>query len=423
MRILPPEYISEITKRPRVSTLITEDNSFLMCTSRCIMSVLTTKGILKFKPNWLDIGILGEITIDSEYFFVINLSDKKAGELSFDTKYVTDLCMVFQYKYMADPLLAPILFQGLSLYQLVGLCKSLNSKSDPFYNLCKKNIDFLKLKAIDIGINKIDLPNNDDPSALKTIIKLIKNKLKQNILSNVRNKTYTVNDYIELLTEYLNRDVENAIFSGIRQLSHDNLTYLMSSLSDKTKMYILSKKQPYIAYMSNPSLELQLMAVSKNGTEIRNIESPPPEVQLAAVEQNGLALKYIANPTDEIKLAAVKQNGYAIHDIKKPSEEMKLEAVKRTGQAIEYIKDPSPKLQLAAVKQNGLAIKDIKDKKSKKIHPTEDIQLAAVKQNGLAIKYIKNPSPKVQLAAVMQNKAAVKNIKSEQRTKEVLKYL
>jgi len=50
---------------------------------------------------------------------------------------------------------------------------------------------------------------------------------------------------------------------------------------------------------------------------------------LAAVKQNGYSIAYIKNPSEEMQLAAVQQDARAIKYIKNPSEDVKKLANKR----------------------------------------------------------------------------------------------
>lgn len=340
--------------------------------ARCIIDVLSNHGMLNFSPNWLYIGKIGDVDVMSEKFFVVNLSHKRAGELSFNIEHKKDICMIFYLKYNMS-----IILQDVNLYDLVRMCQSLKSKRDVFYDLCK-DITFWKLKALKFGIAPEKLPSSNDPNALRVIVTLIRDQAKQHVL-NIESGVYTDDEYIKFLEYYPSREIEYAI------------------IEKKAKTFSIHNKTFFRMLTPLLSEDGLIMFVKAKLDNIMYLDAPSEKVQIAAVKTNAGALAHISNPSEVVQLTAVKKNGLAIQFIKNPSRGVQIEAVKNHGgMALRYIPNPSKEVQLAAIKKDGFAIQYIKN-------PSEDIQLEAVTRKASAIKYIPNPSEKVQIAAIKKS--------------------
>lgn len=410
MKVVPSDLTDKIMRYIGTSMFITSGSSAIVCIAMGIIDVLYKHRLINFRPNWFEIGEIGSITIMSNDFFVIYLSGRREGELSFNVEHKEGIGMVFSYRY--DPDVVPILFQGLNLYDLIRLCKSLKSKSDPFYDMCKNNINFWKLKAIEFCINRTDLPDNSDPLALRKIIQLIRDRVKERIKAIRMFKCKTA-DYIKLLTEYPSPEIEDEIVDMAIYGQRVNLIKIAPLLSENSQIRLVRADGKNIRFIENPSIKVQIAGVRQRGGSITFIENPSFEVQLAAVQENYNAIQYIKNPHPEVQIAAVQASSFAIAHIENPTIEAQLEAVRQYPGIIVYIKNPSLEAQLAAVSVNGSQIHHI-------ANPSLEVQLAAVKQDPKNIKYIKNQFPEVK-RFVAEQKAKSKKVKSVKKTSKKVK--
>ena len=89
--------------------------------------------------------------------------------------------------------------------------------------------------------------------------------------------------------------------------------------------------------------EAQLAALSENVHNLAYIDNPSEEVQLAAVcSKDGQALQYIHNPSEAVQLEAVKQDEHALALIANPSKRVIAAALAKHPKAAEYVKASWP---------------------------------------------------------------------------------
>jgi hypothetical protein len=118
---------------------------------------------------------------------------------------------------------------------------------------------------------------------------------------------------------------------------------------EATRRVLIGYNPNTIAYMPNPSPELQMMAVKANYALIKYVENPSPDLQHDAVYDDPLNIQYIANPTEKIKEYAFSQSDKVFPYIKNPPLKMQQRAVKENPYNIMYVDNPSPEMQLSAV--------------------------------------------------------------------------
>lgn len=335
MRIVPKKYIKIIKGYTNTSTPLTSVNSEIVRIALCIIDVLARHKLISFRPNWLDIGTVGKIKLSSEDMFFVYLSGDKAGELSHTVTNKKDVAMVFQYRYVYDPDIVPVLLQGLDIHELIDICKSVKSKNDPFYTLCMKNLNFWKMKAIEIGVNPDDLPDMNDPLAFRKIVKLITNKNDQNIIAEIQKNVHIANS----LTQYTSRQLTKKMIKDIN-IGDEQIIKRVSRLSENGKLMLINVHPYYVKYISNPSINIQREAIKNHVHYLQFIKNPALEVQLEAVKRDGCVIKFIKNPSEKVQLKAVEDDGEAIRYIKNPSLNVQLVAVNDEPHAIRYIKKP-----------------------------------------------------------------------------------
>lgn len=110
------------------------------------------------------------------------------------------------------------------------------------------------------------------------------------------------------------------------------MQYNRFSLEAKKKE--IQYKGEWIAWLDNPSIELQLIAVRRDPSAIGAIVDPPLEVQLEAVMKNGYSIKYIENPSVEVQILAHKLEIHSIEYVINPCIELQWWHVMNGGRLI-----------------------------------------------------------------------------------------
>ena len=211
------------------------------------------------------------------------------------------------------------------------------------------------------------------------------------------------------------------------RLGHTTELELLSK-DPETALYFNPK---LIAWVKDPSEELQLMAIQLDPETISLIKTPEDIVMLRAINSYPSYSLYHLH-RNKIQIPDYVLSMGCRHDPKILQHifetlgtapiEAQVAAVEVSGNAIFFITDngiyPDEVVQLAAVKQDGLVIQfilnfdDEHERRRREIQRevSEDVQEAAVRQNGLAIQFILDagirPSEAVQQAAVEQTSDA-----------------
>jgi hypothetical protein len=93
------------------------------------------------------------------------------------------------------------------------------------------------------------------------------------------------------------------------------------------------------------SYEIQLAFVRIDGTMIAFIDNPSEEIQKEAVIQSPQSIQYIQNPTEKVQMMAVTKNGFLIKYIENPSENVQLYAIEKDINAFFLIDNPTEKVK------------------------------------------------------------------------------
>jgi hypothetical protein len=93
------------------------------------------------------------------------------------------------------------------------------------------------------------------------------------------------------------------------------------------------------------SYEIQLAFVRIDGTMIAFIDNPSEEIQKEAVIQSPQSIQYIQNPTEKVQMRAVTKNGFLIKYIENPSENVQLYAIEKDINAFFLINNPTEKVK------------------------------------------------------------------------------
>lgn len=206
------------------------------------------------------------------------------------------------------------------------------------------------------------------------------------------------------------------------------------AITDKLALAIVKKDPDYIAEITNPSEDVQLVAVKKEPMVIQYIVNPSEKVQLAAVSNEPHAIQWINNPSEKVQLEAVSNDAGVMRHIQNPSEEVQLEAVTKIPKTIRHILSPSEEVQTAAVLREPATIRYIHNP-SKNVqmcavgfdprviahieHPDEDVAICAIEEDPLVINRISHTTEKMYLVCAAKNPYAIDKVDDDDITPRV----